>query len=105
MGKLIHKFLPRIMNYLAIALLIWACYYGWGLYQVYSQGYEAGLKSGAQFYQRCLENHWRSLSFAKEKGIFIEQNKPKKNPKTWKDSLYNQGWESAIDKATENVPK
>jgi hypothetical protein len=104
-GKLINKYLPKIMNIVLIAALLYGCYYAWGLYSVYNEGWKQGSRDGKAFYHEALEQKWRSISFNREKAHWVDLHMPKKNGKTWKDQLYRQGWEGAVDKETENIPK
>lgn len=102
--NVVNKLIPKVFNVIFLIALVYAGWYGWQLYQSYSAGYAKGEVAGKAFYQDAIRNHWRSLSFQKEKARFIKEKAPKVDS-TWKAQLYLQGWCAAIDVATENIPK
>lgn len=99
----------RLVSLLGWLILIgfvgFSAYKGYDYWKAYSDGYSAGEKAGAIFAQRCREQGLRALSFQRAIREFIEQNEPHRNSRSWRDSIYRQGWESALENATQFISK
>lgn len=100
----IPKLLPKLVNLLFTLALAYGCWYGWQLYKSYEGGYVRGLTDGKVLRDQAIARGWRARTFLAEKRDFSARYGPR-SEKTWKDSLYRQGWLMAIDKATEDVPQ
>lgn len=98
------RIVEKVFSLLFTALIIYGCWYTWQLYKVYEAGYTLGLQHGKYLRDIAAQKQLRAQGFNEAKKVFIATYGPK-SEKTWKDSLYRQGWTMAVDKATEDVPR
>lgn len=93
----VHKLLAALGWLIFLGLVGYAVYIGYGLYREYQVGYHDGTVAGKKWVAIAREKGYRALGLERATKDFIHQNEPRQKGTSWKDQLYRQGWESALD--------